>query len=803
MANNLQNSTNSEKSTKSNNSLNIKIDNITYPNINALLKSYQENDIKSKFNIKNSEVKYETEIQDPFIADYEQLLHLREWYSQICGLPDTTVESWSTVNIEHKKKMKIPNFRFCLIYMIKDLTILLEGNRDPGFEDYLFPKGDFNSNNKRRNLNTFKKVVLTDIAKKPRSSTSVARYSSTLKRTNQKINRNNITDFAKQILKDIDEVIENGIYYIPFMEALMKFLFLFTYADKKSLSKYNQFREMNFNSDELTECVGLDIIIKSYDTPYIIYPVSYFVSFRVMNSFMLAPVLPLILSNTVRRTDRFFVSPCGQVNHDIIDHSEFTHGFHSFLDYQTMNMYDNGKSFFKSLFINLNKYCNPDILKEFNYDPKGIPKFIIPANSNQHTIEFSSLNDNQKKYVYAYVYHLIFHEIISFGSCGFDDKIVLTRLHTILTDKSELLYSNIYEVIGNDQNQLINYLRVNLGGIVMDMPFIIQFKMLDQKGISDHENFLTSHLIIKKAVLRFVYFVIPELIKTSNDKLLKKILDLLLYAIVYDYRYRFESFMNQYIEIYLKKFEAILSKFKYINYLDPKNTKRALSSYFQDLLHINISKIEKDPYTSNNYIMSNGGRPCNDEFRYLILWKLIQSTRYPYKNKSDDKLKYGPINKDTIVQPNIKVEIASIDELIEIWEPDVNPTVEELQALHANNEDISIATFPALSGIQNYGIPEYKRVDKRGDKPVFLLEIRANIERRKKERESSQNQCDNQSKSKSQSHCQYQNTSSGRQSTYKPRRYSTRTNKNNTSRTSLRPPLRQSNANLSRNWRKK
>jgi hypothetical protein len=719
-----------------------KIDHKLYPNINELLKSYY----KDK-DIKNKDVTYKTEIRDTFIDNYDEVLKLREWYSEMCGLPDTTVESWSTVNIENKKTMQMPNFRFCLIYMIKDLKILLEGNRDPGYENYLFPKGDFKADNNKVNVNTFEKVVLTNLKRKPRSSTSIARYPSTLKRNNNTVKKDNITDFAKKILEDIDEVIKNGIYYIPFMEVLMKFLFLFTYGDKIPLSKYDEYRQLNFNTDKLTECVGLSIIIKSFDTPYIIYPISYFVSYRIMNCFMLAPVLPMILSNAVRKTDNIFLSACGQINHDIVDHSEFTHGFHSFVDYKNLNLNETGLEFFKKLFNNLNKYCNPDTLRSFNYNIENIPKFEIPYPANSK-IEFSSLNKDQKNYLYTYIFHLIFHEIFSFGSCAYDDKIIRLRLHSLLSDNKDLKFKNIYEVIGNNPVDLINYLRVIQRNIIFDIKYLLQLNMLNKKGISNHENFLLSQNALRKAVNKMVYHTIPKLSNKSknnnaaannasannasaNDKLIKKILDLLIYSLIYDYRNYDEKLNNTYIENGLKNFITTIPKIKYIHYLDPISTKTNILLFFTELLGINIAEINIDKYNKNNYINSkpNNNEPCTLEFSILIQWKLIQSVLYPYNSPQENSrysIQYGPIKRESLLQTGIKVEIADISNLFEIWEPNANPTEAELRTQQENKEDITKIIFPSLTSltkdVPNYGIPDYTIIEKTGDKPNFYIE---------------------------------------------------------------------------------
>ena len=308
-------------------------------------------------------------------------------------------------------------------------------------------------------------------------------------------------------------------------------------------------------------------------------------------------------------------------------------------------------------------------------------------------------------------------------------------------------------MIGNNPVDLINYLRVIQRNIIFDIKYLLQLNMLNKKGISDHENFLLSQNALKKAVNKMVYHTIPKLSNKSknnnaaannasannasannasaNDKLIKKILDLLIYSLIYDYRNYDEKLNNTYIENGLKNFITTIPKIKYIHYLDPISTKTNILLFFTELLGINIAEINIDKYNKNNYINSklNDDEPCPLEFSIIIQWKLIQSVLYPYNSPQENSrysIQYGPIKRESLLQTGIKVEIADISNLFEIWEPNANPTEAELRTQQEKKEDIAKIIFPSLTSLKkdvpNYGIPDYTIIEKKGDKPNFYIE---------------------------------------------------------------------------------
>jgi len=750
------------------------INGVVYPNINDFIEKYMaEYFEKTKKHLDIKTLKFETSFRDSFLDNYNELLKLREWYTDKCGLnPDqNNPEGWSTVNRKNKEDMEMLEFRHSIMFMIKDLFIILEGT-----EKYVFPKGEYVGEEIKNNNNVERKFKLYR-GKKTRNSR--ARYTSFILRKHHRSTRNSalhntnnyrdfhhsnreyssyentkipghrfdksgkykydnknydiINEFATHILEEIDKLIGNGIKYIEYMEVFLKSLFFFTYGDMP-LSEYYGYREDNFETEELEECFAAKIVIDSYDTPYLIYPITYLVNYKAMNSFMLAPVVPIIQANTMKNVDNTAISACAQIVHDIATHGESTHGIHNYINYMFRDYFDKTgqeTQYFIKLWTNLNIYCNPEILKALDYN---IANFKANPISADGKLTLGELDDDRKKFVYAFIYHKLFHESLSYATCAFNPKIVNILLHLFFYE-NEYDYkpgSGVFEYIGNNISDVVDYLKSIDSRIIYRMDKIISLGEHKYKGLKKAKNLLKNALrpfIFNfsdnpgeedpKKIEEYKDEITFTVSRKHNPELIKKIIDLIIYCLIYKFNKIEHEYWSNFINQSIKGFKSIkIKNLQFVSRLDIQEAKTHLAGFFQNILKTNFTDIDKNPHTANPYI--NTGLECRDSMYYTVQLKLYESVLFPERD-DNWQIVYSDINDKSIHKGNIKSYIKKDEELVKIWEPETQPSTDELLS---NPDQMEKVVFS--KPYYDLQSPEYAIYDNTFDTPPKQIKTMTN-----------------------------------------------------------------------------
>jgi hypothetical protein len=324
---------------------------------------------------------YTKNLTDPFQeittnpdTDNSILNHLYNWYKSI----NPYYELLDTLNPNIPEFNKIQPYRTLLLNMAKDLIILKSTEKFPKPN---IPQITNNNKNNRRAMNTIHTEGSQSKAYRTKNFTATHTENSRgLK------DLESLTDVMKSMIIDLLNLINsvlnessiNTYYkYLSIIEIIDKYLLLFSFG--KEVSKH-QHRES---------------LLKTINTPFIIYPTFNPISYTKVIYFMQAPVLNFMIMNTRKIVHSKYELPYYQVQHDINAHSKMTHSY--------------GLEIKFSIFTKINKIIG--LFKKYiNYD---IKYFKSNTNTNTNTNNEKKLyNININKFILCYIFFIICHENI-------------------------------------------------------------------------------------------------------------------------------------------------------------------------------------------------------------------------------------------------------------------------------------------------------------------------------------------------------------------------------------------------------
>jgi len=276
--------------------------------------------------------------------------------------------------IGDENQVKVPEYRFLVAQMIKDLLLILYFGKMPPL---------------RKNNTLDKKSI------------QLAQLNFINKTEESKIEL-----FKKEIsniLTEIDQNIAKGFKYVEFIYCISNYLNLFSSIDFNSK-----------NPDE-NECVYNIIFFKKLLlTPFIIFPTIIQINFKKTINLICAPLLNFRLSNSRKKIHKFYNNPCSEILHDIQVHCAKTHGIYSFIG----KVFTNKEEYIKS-------QINRPTLERMTLEIINLKKTYDMYNDFFEKIKnlFNYENEKEQKYINTIFLFFIFHETHGIYIISFEDLI--------------------------------------------------------------------------------------------------------------------------------------------------------------------------------------------------------------------------------------------------------------------------------------------------------------------------------------------------------------------------------------------
>jgi hypothetical protein len=348
--------------------------------------------------------------------------------------------------------LRIPEFKFILLGLVKDLVILCITQQMPRTStknikrliDDLTKKFPADSNNPlpTKNIELLNNGEYTYIRREASYNNNNNKISRTLKNTNANSDTmENIRKDAQNLLGIIEGIIVNGYLYKDIIKVVLKFITLFTFGNS-NISLFPESRCKKY----------IDYILKTFDTPYIVIPLFQQISFFKTVNLARAPILNFRINNSRKIVHDWITLPCNEIEHDLMFHATSTH------DLQSQNNKNLGKI--------RNKY---DIR---NKTLKSIEHLI---NYNENNMSDS---EEQYKYFCCCMLFDLMHERGSFIN------------KTITLDKIIEALTNYLKSMKLNENQIKLFLE--------DYAFGKKYEfILSMDGFKNLENFITDLQKIK------------------------------------------------------------------------------------------------------------------------------------------------------------------------------------------------------------------------------------------------------------------------------------------------------------------
>ena len=296
-------------------------------------------------------------------------------------IPNLPFNYTDDIYIGEEKQVRVPEYRFLVAQMIKDLLLAL----------YLGSMPQLHKNNKEKNFGHSKQLAELNFNKIEESKREI---------------------FKKEIFKilsKIEQNIKEDFKYVEFIDYMSNYL--------------NLFSSINFDSNnkKINECIEYILYIKKLLlTPFIIFPTLIQINLNKTLNLIKAPLLNFRLSNSRKKIHSSFDNPCSEIEHDILQHCGLTHNIYLYINRYT--------------YLNFNKVNSSFELKKKDYifdKLKNLEQIYILINMFFRMIislfNYFSLEKINK--LYTLFLFVIFHEKYGINII-FDNNILKFILNT-------------------------------------------------------------------------------------------------------------------------------------------------------------------------------------------------------------------------------------------------------------------------------------------------------------------------------------------------------------------------------------